>query len=262
MKLKIILLLELFTLILYVGNVWIGWLFPIRILILWIFLKPVRPSLEPAPDPKEEIKYLALQNQINPHFLYNTLEGLRSEALIEGLDSVATMSELLARFFRYNISNLSQMVTIEEELANLETYFQIQQFRFEDRIKLQTIFENDKDRILSRPVPKLLLQPIVENAIQHGLEPLTRQGTITLRFQIYEGLFVIIISDDGIGMTSHQLELLNEKMKGGTDSIGIANVNQRIQLLFGQEYGLRFYSKEGHGTDVEVTLPSKKGAFS
>jgi len=258
---KYLLLGELLNLALILVNVNRWWLLLIRVVLLFFWIKPApKRSLEFLSDNQKEAKYLALQNQINPHFLYNTLEGIRSEALVGGLPSVAQMSELLARFFRYNISHLDQLVTVEEEISNLETYFQIQQFRFEDRIKLETFFEGERAQILAAEVPKLILQPIVENAIQHGLEPLTRQGTITLRFQIYEGFLAIIVSDDGVGMSPEHLNVLNEKMLSPSTlegSIGVENTNKRIQLLYGSEYGLQFYSKVGHGTDVEVTLPVK-----
>ena len=95
---------------------------------------------------KKQAEYLALQNQINPHFLYNTLEGIRSEALLAGLDSVAEMTEALGTFFRYTISQVEHLVTLEDELANIENYYYIQQFRFGDRLTLSIEYEHDDDR--------------------------------------------------------------------------------------------------------------------
>ena len=111
---------------------------------------------------KKQAEYLALQNQINPHFLYNTLEGIRSEALIAGLDSVAEMTEALATFFRYTISRVEHLVTLEDELANIENYYYIQQFRFGDKLDLSIQYDHDDDDfneldILQYCLPKLTL---------------------------------------------------------------------------------------------------------
>jgi len=215
----------------------------------------------------KQAEYLALQTQINPHFLYNTLEGFRSEALLGGVVTVAKMSELLAKFFRYNISNLGKMVTIEDELKNIKNYFKIQCFRFDERIKMEFIFEDDEEQIKKCQTPKLILQPIIENAIHHGIEPLIGQGTIVVRFIMYVDRLFIVISDNGVGMEPEKVLHLNEKVNeldfeeiaemGNGTGIGILNVNKRIQLLFGSDYGLYFYSKKGSGTDVEMTLPIK-----
>jgi len=227
---------------------------------------------------RQQAQYLALQNQINPHFLYNTLEGIRSEALRGELPDVAEMAEMLARFFRYTISNLEKKVTIEDELNNVRYYFNIQKFRFEDKIHLELIFESDEELVRSCRMPKLILQPIVENAICHGIEPLVGQGIITIRFTVHSERLLITVSDNGVGLSAEQVDSLNEKVrtiyqvnfaaseKEGTlgyhaeetDSeggIAVVNINNRIKLIYGQDYGLHFYSKVGMGTDVEISLP-------
>ena len=214
---------------------------------------------------KRQAEYLALQNQINPHFLYNTLEGIRSEALIGGMDSVAEMAEALAKFFRYTISNLKTMVTVEDELNNVKNYCLIQQYRFGDKIQLKIEYDDDDEELIrNSKMPKLILQPIVENSIRHGIEPLIGQGIIMIRLQIVSGKLHIFISDNGIGMSNEALLELNHKLKKTFPAIeeseqsgGIAmlNVNNRIKLLFGDEYGLHFYSTHQLGTDVEILLP-------
>ena len=117
---------------------------------------------------KRQAQYLALQNQINPHFLYNTLEGIRSEAVAGGLNVVADMTEYLAKFFRYTISKVENLLSVTEELENIETYFAIQQFRFGDRLRLE--IDDPEPGIQNCQIPKLTMQPLVENAIIHGLE--------------------------------------------------------------------------------------------
>lgn len=219
---------------------------------------------------KKQAEYLALQNQINPHFLYNTLEGIRSEALIAGLDSVAEMTEALATFFRYTISQVENLVTLEDELANIENYYYIQQFRFGDKLTLSIEYEYDDDLseldMLQYRLPKLTLQPIVENSIYHGIERKIGQGHLVIRIGVSDERLRIRISDDGLGMSEEKLQKLNEKLralsleavegeaerKGG---IAVVNVNNRIKLLFGEEYGIYVYSQEGTGTDVLINLP-------
>lgn len=219
---------------------------------------------------KKQAEYLALQNQINPHFLYNTLEGIRSEALIAGVDSIAEMTEALSTFFRYTISQVNHLVTLEDELANIENYYYIQQFRFGDKLELNIEYVHDEDtgdnEILSWRLPKLTLQPVVENSIYHGIEKKIGKGHLNIRVTATKGSLIIKISDDGMGIEPEKLRLLNDKLrvlslddvnpktsaKGG---IAIVNVNNRIKLLFGETYGVYIYSQPGVGTDVEITLP-------
>lgn len=215
---------------------------------------------------KKHAEYLALQNQINPHFLYNALEGIRSEALIEGVESIADMTEALEVFFRYTISNVDKLTTLAEEIANVENYCAIQRFRFGDKISFQ--FENlvrrDLD-ILQAQVPKLTLQPIVENAIFHGIEPKMGDGIIILKVQATPERLLVTIADNGVGMEAGHVHLLNDKLRGASlhyvrenkqkGGIALLNVNNRIKLLFGDEYGVYLYSRQGVGTDVDITLP-------
>ncbi|MCI8660167.1 MAG: histidine kinase [Lachnospiraceae bacterium] len=219
---------------------------------------------------KKQAEYLALQNQINPHFLYNTLEGIRSEALLAGLESVAEMTEALATFFRYTISQVEHLVTLEDELANIENYYYIQQFRFGDKLALSIEYdeEDDLDKldILQYCLPKLTLQPIVENSIYHGIERKIGKGNLVIRIGVSDERLRIRVSDDGMGMKEETLRHLNERLSrlalddvdGGSSKkggIAVVNVNNRIKLLFGEEYGVVFYSKEEVGTDVVLTLP-------
>lgn len=219
---------------------------------------------------KKQAEYLALQNQINPHFLYNTLEGIRSEALIAGVDSIAEMTEALSTFFRYTISQVNHLVTLEDELANIENYYYIQQFRFGDKLELGIEYIHDEDMddadILLYHLPKLTLQPIVENSIYHGIEEKIGKGHLKIRITATMENLIIKISDDGMGIEGEKLKVLNKKLQALTlddvnpktsskGGIAIMNVNNRIKLLFGEKYGVYIYSQPGAGTDVEITLP-------
>ncbi len=216
---------------------------------------------------KRQAQYLALQNQINPHFLYNTLEGIRGEALVAGLDTVAEMTEALATFFRYTISNMDNLATLEDELTNIENYYIIQQYRFGQRLQLHIVCEDeDRQRILQCRLPKLTLQPIVENAIYHGIERKVGNGEVIIRIEATSTRLIITVSDTGMGMEPHRLQALIQSLntpsyeyvttenqqQGG---IALVNVKNRIKLLFGEEYGVTIYSTVNIGTDVEITLP-------
>ena len=219
---------------------------------------------------KRQAQYLALQNQINPHFLYNTLEGIRSEAVMAGLDVVADMTESLAKFFRYTVSKVESLVSVSDELDNIRTYFAIQQFRFKDRLHLVIDCPADEQAILNCRLPKLTLQPVVENAIIHGLERKVGDGTVRICLTLTANRLIIQVSDDGVGMQSAQLDALTEALSKttydyitspGADKGGIAlqNVNNRIRLLFGEEYGIVLHSVANMGTDVIITLPADGG---
>ncbi|MGH0052064.1 MAG: sensor histidine kinase [Sphaerochaetaceae bacterium] len=218
---------------------------------------------------KRQAQFLALQNQINPHFLYNTLEGIRSEALLAGLNSVATMTEALSTFFRYTISNVENLVTLGQELENTKNYFFIQQFRFGTRIKLNILLdEEDTQEILQYRIPKLTLQPIVENCIIHGLECKVGEGNLLIRLERTQSRLLVTVRDDGVGMELSTLEKIQQglrtrsfdyvKREEKESGIALVNVNNRIKLLFGEQYGLTVTSQKQVGTDVVISLPISK----
>ena len=214
---------------------------------------------------KRQAQYLALQNQINPHFLYNTLESIRSEAMEAGITNVMNMTEALADFFRYTISKVENMVTLEEELQNVRTYFYIQQYRFEDRLDLSIEFEDEMESLYNALLPKLTLQPVVENSIIHGIERKLGKGTVRILVRRTGERLLIQISDDGVGMPAETLNMINRRLNqpvfenvqaaGEKGGIAIVNVNNRIHLICGEEYGMSMYSTEGVGTDVLISLP-------
>ena len=208
---------------------------------------------------------LALQNQINPHFLYNTLEAIRGDALCEGVDSIADTTEALSTFFRYTITNTGNLVSVEDELENVENYFKIQQYRFGDKLKMKVNFPDDYSRILECKLPKLTLQPVVENAIFHGLEAKAEGGVITISMEMTEKKLLINIHDDGIGINEEELIKINQRLetvsgplkeeKRKRGGIALPNVSRRIKLLFGEEYGIHIYSIPNLGTEVRITVP-------
>ena len=234
----------------------------------WECLQGLLDSSELMKMNKRQAQYLALQNQINPHFLYNTLESIRSEALIAGLTGLAEMTEALASFFRYTISKVENLVSVEEELQNCETYFKIQQYRFAERLQLTIECDSaDREEIYNCRLPKLTMQPILENSIIHGTECKIGTGHLKIHLERTGKLLLIRVSDDGVGMDEDTLAKMNRRLQRSAwttasqseqpeGGIALVNVNNRIHLLFGEEYGLRVFSIPGAGTDVEVLLPA------
>jgi len=217
---------------------------------------------------QKQAEFSELQSQINPHFLYNTLESIRSEALMIDAYEIAEMTESLASFFRYSIGRSNTLVTLEDEIENVLTYFKIQQFRFENRFSLNVIYDDPKDSAFTHRLPRLTLQPIVENAIRHGLEKRIDSGKIVLRISLTPDLLIINIQDNGVGMKASTLQQVREKLyspsqptsftaeeRPSGNGIALSNVHQRIRLLFGDVYGLSVMSTLNIGTTVEVLLP-------
>lgn len=223
----------------------------------------------------KQAELLALQNQINPHFLYNTLEAIRGDALCAGLESIADTTEALSTFFRYTITETGNLVSLEDELENVENYFKIQKYRFGEKLSMEIHFsENDRSG-LQWKLPKLTLQPIVENAIFHGLESKAEGGKVSIYVETTRKKLLISVRDNGVGISEENLEKLNHKLehisvsyvseKGNKrGGIALENVCRRIKLLFGEEYGLHVYSVVGFGTHVQVSIPlikSKEGVM-
>lgn len=225
-------------------------------------------------EANKQAEYLALQNQINPHFLYNTLEAMRGDALTSGMESLANVAQALSSFFRYTISDVQFLVTVDDELENINNYFFIQKYRFGDDLKLEINFLDDEEQIRNLRLPKLTLQPIVENSVRHGLEAQVNRGKISITFDQTETHLFISVKDSGRGMPEKELQALNDslnetpfqsrekydaekekKLKNGHTGIALKNVSQRIKLLFGDEYGIYIFSTPGVGTNVKITIP-------
>ncbi len=211
---------------------------------------------------KKQMDISILQNQINPHFLYNTLEAIRSQAILNDEDEIAAELETLSNYFRYINHKQGKSVHLFEELQNIQDYYTIIRFRFFDRVKIR--IQIDDPMILQAMLPHLTLQPIVENAINHGLRDVTHNGLITITASASDDSVRLFVSDNGCGMTEKQLYELDTKIH--TDPVllpdakqghGVAlpNVHHRIQLMFGDHYGLNIQSLPGMGTDVCINIP-------
>lgn len=209
---------------------------------------------------QQRIEMEVLASQINPHFLYNTLETIRMKAFKAGDRDVATAIKMLGKVMRYVLENTgTSSTTLKNELDYIETYLQIQKLRFTDKINYSLIVEEGLNTEEQDILP-LLIQPIVENAIIHGLEEVEKGGLITI--EVYtdkKELLYIDITDNGCGMTAETLRDLRKKLDtphlNPSKNIGLYNINQRIRLCYGNEYGITIESIKGSGTKVSLMLP-------
>lgn len=210
-------------------------------------------------------RFIALQAQINPHFLYNTLETIRSIALRNNIESIADISKSMATIFRYSIDDKSDSVILKEELEHVKNYIRIQKYRYGD--KFDVSYDIDEN-LLDCEIIKLVLQPLVENAIYHGIELKKKRCKINITCKETQTGIIIIINDDGLGMRAEVVKFLNdkisnyemvpEKKKRVDFGIGIINVNARIKLYYGNEYGLYIESILNEGTSVVVKIPAQR----
>lgn len=207
-----------------------------------------------------ELKLLA--NQINPHFLYNTLETIRMKAFSEGNREVATAIKLLGRSMRYVLSNTkSSSTTLDKEIDYIRTYLAIQQIRFGSRLKY-TIRIEDNLELSNYQILPLLIQPIVENAFSHGLRDAEYEGHIIIKLSRDKkdrDLLVTDVFDNGVGMTPEQLtdvkEHLDVPREDSDHGVGLYNINNRVHLFYGKQYGLQLSSKPGIGTVITLIIP-------
>lgn len=201
-----------------------------------------------------------LQAQINPHFLYNTLDAIIWMAESGQTEQVITMVSALSDFFRTTLSKGRDFITVREEETHIESYLKIQQFRYRDILEYSI---DIPEELYGCQVLKLTLQPVVENALYHGIKSKRGMGHIAVKGRRLGNLLLLTVEDDGMGMTEERLEavrrgLSKETDSGDGDGFGLYNIQQRIKLYYGQEYGMEIDSQYGKGTRVEITIPVKK----
>ena len=208
----------------------------------------------------------ALQSQINSHFLYNALESIRMLSEVHGDTEVAETVFSLGSLMRYHMKWKTKTVTLSEELDCIDRYIFFMSASNGTEIRLESTLPRE---VLYTEIPKLSIQPLVENAIVHGMPADSRRIVITLKCRQEDGLLILSVTDNGIGIAPERLHEIQCALNGsgtgnirsGKNGIGVVNVHQRIQLMYGEACGLRFISCEGLGTSVEVRIPARQDAL-
>ena len=204
---------------------------------------------------KSELK--ALQSQINPHFLYNTLDSIIWMAEGKKNEEVVLMTASLARLLRQSISNEDEVVPIANEVEYARGYLTIQKMRYKDKLEFQIEVDSS---ILYIPLIKLVLQPIIENAIYHGLKYKESKGLLIVKGFMKDGNAVLQVIDDGVGMDEETLAHIYDKHKVNyhTNGVGVYNVQKRLKLYYGEDYGITYTSELGKGTTATITIPGRQ----
>jgi Predicted signal transduction protein with a C-terminal ATPase domain len=198
----------------------------------------------------------ALQAQIAPHFLYNALDSINWMLLDKDEKEISAVVIALGDLLRYSIGNKKEMMPVKDEIKQIENYLLIQKVRFEERFTYDIQIESDLAEML---IPKLLIQPIVENSVVHGVEKLLKDGRIEIRGYETERYVIFEVKDNGVGVTGDKLAVILEDSAAKSSNrthIGLANVNQRIKLIYGENYGIEISSIPSQGMIVKIKLPA------
>lgn len=209
---------------------------------------------------KREMEMLALQAQINPHFLYNTLNSILWLSELQGADKVTQMLDSLIKVLQYTVDNTKEFVRVRDEVAFIHNYIRILNFRYFERFSF--IFDIKEDT-LEYEMPRFILQPLVENAVLHGFDNNDLNATVKLSIHLQDGELFLCVSDDGRGMPEEKIrEILHtdSSSKKSLNKIGLYNVNQRICLTYGEEYAIHIDSKVGCFIKVTVRIPAQNAA--
>ncbi len=212
-------------------------------------------------DNSRNLELRLLQSQINPHFLYNTLDNIVWLAEDDRKEDVASIVTSLSQFFRTTLSGGRDIIRISEEMKHIEAYLEIQAFRYADRMTYEIIQEPFAENY---GIIKMTLQPIVENALYHGIKNKRGKGCIQIGMQEWKDRILLWVADDGIGMTPEELDHIQhlidgkEQAKENNEGFGMANVAERLRLNYGEDFGIQVQSQRGKGTRVEISIPKLK----
>lgn len=204
---------------------------------------------------RQKTEILAYRNQINPHFLYNTLSCMRDMALIKDEDSIAEMAMCLSDIFRYAVKG-SNIVTVRDEVSYIEKYARIIEYRFMGKIMIETDID---ESVMDKPLIRFFLQPLVENSVFHGLEGKMDAGTVNVKVESVGERLEITVTDDGCGMDEATVEMLREMIKDPSENsgIGLSNIVQRLRLFYGEDYTMTVESEMDEGAEIHISVPDR-----
>lgn len=220
-----------------------------------IEIRNLMERIQTEHERQRHYELLLLQAQINPHFLYNTLDSLMWLIRMNNLADAGKMLEALTRFFKTGLNKGREIVAIKHEVSNVESYLTIQLMRYKKKLSFSIYLE---DEIRDLAIPKLILQPLVENAIYHGIKGKEQGGSILVDCRKKDDMIVLVVKDDGLGMDEERkLQIqryLTEGIVEDTETYGLTNVNERLKIFFGNHYKMKLESREGSGTSVSIEI--------
>ncbi len=217
-------------------------------------IKKLIDQVYQAQSQKRNAELRVLQSQINPHFLYNTLDTIQWKALEHNAYDVADMINSLSVFFRLSLSGGKEFITVADEIEHVKNYLCIQKIRYMDKVNYEINVEQAVSRYL---VPKMIIQPLVENSIYHGLKQKKNSGIITIKIFSEDDFIIIEVTDDGLGMSDEKLKELMKNLSQSieTEHYGLYNINERLRLTFKDKYCIEITSIFNEGTTVSLKLP-------
>jgi two-component system sensor histidine kinase YesM len=207
---------------------------------------------------KREFELALIQAQIKPHFLYNTLDLIYIFSDTGRNIEAKNTTKNLADFYRIALSKGKEIITVEEELKNVENYLAIQRVRYSDIFDYEIKAGED---VLGYEIPKLTIQPLVENSIYHGLKLKGSFGKLLIESYVQDNDVIIKITDDGVGISKEKLKKITDNNHESKESFGLPSVNERIKLYFGEEYSLKIDSVMGEWTTATIRIPKRKGGY-
>ena len=220
-------------------------------------IKELFNKITATEEQKRKAYLQVLQAQINPHFLYNTLASLKWLSQKQGADDVAEYIDSLSNFFRISLSDGAETITLRNEILHAESYLKIQHFRYSEKVFYEFYVNED---LLSILVPKLILQPLIENSIYHGLKQEKKPGKIQISCHQRDDSLIITVTDDGIGMTKERLTQVRTNLENNIseDNFGLNNISQRLKLHYAEKSEFNIQSSFHQGTSIELVIPCHK----
>ncbi|MNI42419.1 Sensor histidine kinase YehU [compost metagenome] len=211
---------------------------------------------------QNEIKFKMMASQINPHFLFNALESIRMKAHVRGQADISQVVRLLGKMMRKNLEVGNRRISLQSELETVGCYLVIQKFRYDDRLAYELHVDPQANLV---QIPPLIIQPLVENSVVHGLENRIDGGMVRVDIRIEDGLLKVQVSDNGAGISKARLQEIRQMLESKDDyesnNIGMRNIHLRLRLTYGPECGLTLASQEGFGTQISFEIPLRSDTY-
>lgn len=211
---------------------------------------------------QNEIKFKMMASQINPHFLFNALESIRMKALVRGQADISQVVRLLGKMMRKNLEVGNGMISLLSELETVNSYLVIQKFRYDDRLTYELLVD---PKVNPFQIPPLIIQPLVENCVIHGLENRIEGGMVRVEIRLEDSYLKVQVSDNGVGISKTRIQeirkMLNNNADYETNNIGMRNIHLRLQLTYGPQFGLTLASQIGFGTQISFAIPLRSDSY-